>query len=149
MFSCDPWGSVEVPEKLVALCGKRQLPLGQSPVAPETKASVRSKSADREAKADEVRVLREQLTDALAQSKASDAELESVRGELTNEIKLRLDAEAGCARLDDALTTAKADVVAVGEKLTEAAGRIADLEQAQKLQPLQPHVSQKHNKHRR
>ena len=38
-YTCEPWGPIDVPDELVDCFRRMGLPLGQSPVAQETKAT--------------------------------------------------------------------------------------------------------------
>jgi len=135
-FVCEPWGTVDVPDEWVELCAKRTLPLGQSPVPAESKASARARAAQDTARADEVRVLKGQLEEAQAVAVSAQQEAEKAKRQLTTATER---ANALVAKLNEAetrLTRSADERAAIELKLEEMAGKLADLEKhrAQKIQ---------------
>ena len=138
-FSCEPWGPVDVPDEWVELCIKRTLPLGQSPVPAESKASARARAAQDTARADEIRVLRGQLEETQAVAASAQQEAEKTKRQLTTATE-RANALVGkLNEMETRLTRSEDEKAALELKLEEMAGKLADLEKhrAQKTQSQQ------------
>jgi hypothetical protein len=80
-FTCEPWGTVDIPEHLVDLVRKMGLPLGNAPMAPERKAVAVSDAAKDAARNDEIRLLRDRVRELEAQAAVDSAQIEREKGE--------------------------------------------------------------------
>jgi hypothetical protein len=143
-FACEPWGPVDVPDQWVELCAKRTLPLGQSPVPAESKASVRAKAAQDTARSDEVRVLKGQLEESQAVAVSAQKEAEDVKRKLTQEKDRSAALKAKLGEASTRLATLGDEKAALELKLEELAGKLADLEK--KATPKAYHNAQHQNR---
>lgn len=127
-FDCDPFGAVEVPDRLVDACRSRQLPLAVTPMAPEVKASVTVQDEMRTARADELKRARDEL--ALARAGESEARRAA---EECNTLKVAKVAECDALgqrvlELEEALRAERADKDAALAELKQTAAKLADAE---------------------
>lgn len=123
-FKCDAWGSIDIPDKFVAACKSRGLPLGPSPVAPEIRAK-RKVEDDRLATDDSaVRAIANERDEAKANLESARAELEKASVEISNARSEAEKLKKSCADLHRQLNDAKAAKEAA-EKLAAAAQNAA------------------------
>lgn len=122
-FTCEPWGSVDVPEELVGAAKSRGLPLGPVQVAPEVRAHVRI--AEERAAADQAPLLalRKEADEALAREKAAIAELERCQGDLARLNRDYRETNERIATLTDKLARAEADKAAAETLLSETSAQ--------------------------
>lgn len=81
-FACEPWGAVDLPEKLVPIANAYGLPLGSVPVPPELRAQQRVVDEQENAKSDALRALRNEIRDAKAVAEAASKEVEKLQLQL-------------------------------------------------------------------
>lgn len=128
-FSCEPWGSVELPENLVVHCRKRGIPLDVVPVAPEMRAHVRMQDEIDAARADDIKALQRQVKTAQASEAFAKEELNRVQLQ-SDKVGARCrELEAECARLEAELESCKADKRAADELIEETAKQATDAEE--------------------
>ena len=72
-FTCDPWGSVDVPREYVDPCKKLGLPLAETPIAPELRAARRVEEERAAASDDVFSKVQADLKDALAAKESANA----------------------------------------------------------------------------
>jgi hypothetical protein len=137
-FSCEPWGPVDVPDEWVELCIKRTLPLGQSPVPAESKASARARAAQDTARADEVRVLKGQLEEAQAVAISAQQEAEKAKRQLTTATERSNALVSKLNELETRLTRSEDEKAALELKLEQMAGKLADIEKLRSQKVQQP-----------
>lgn len=75
VYTCAPYGEVEVPDMFVMSCKARGLPLDVTPVAPEVKANESLEGASEAAKKDQIFALQKSLGEAVASEKVAKIEL--------------------------------------------------------------------------
>jgi chromosome segregation ATPase len=82
VFTCEPWGSLEIKESLVPFVLQLGVPIGKIPVAPEIKAQRRVEQAQTEAAEDVTRQLRDSLLASQAETAAARREVDIRQSEL-------------------------------------------------------------------
>ena len=127
-FECQPWGAVDVPEKLVDAAKKLGLPLGMAPVAPEQKARRIAAIEENGARSDENRNLRLKLEASTAQLATSEKTLANVKAD-----RARVAAELAASQKagDEArvlIKTLEADKQSMRAEIAKQAERIVELE---------------------
>lgn len=115
-YTCDAWGSVEIPDMFVMHCKTRGLPLDVSPVAPEVRANVGLADATSKANSDELVILRNEVELARSSEKSAKSELEKVKTSLS-------DAQSDATKLQ----------VSVAEQKRVNGEQKAELQAAEKL----------------
>lgn len=99
-FSCAPFDYVEIPDDLVDPCRSRGLPLGVTPIAPETKAKSALDAEQEAARKDEFRQLRLELETVQAGERTAKSTAESLSDQLSDSAKTvqRLEQELVAAK---------------------------------------------------
>jgi chromosome segregation ATPase len=123
-FTFEPFGSCEVPEELVPHIRAQKVPVGEVPVTPERKAHAAAEEGAAEIRNDELRVLRERVVLAEADSKAARAEVSAAE-----ERRDTAEAQVGALRaritaLESELAAAKADANAAEELVHEQSKKL-------------------------
>lgn len=127
-FSCEPYGSVDVPDELVPFARKRGLPLSGAPVAAEAKALRKAEAEKKYAEESDVIKMRDQLAVLEASVKTAEVELDKERAAATKLAKKADNLEDKLREANDALSKSHADAKALDAQLREQATRIAELE---------------------
>lgn len=128
VYGCDPWGAVEVPDRLVGICKRRTLPLGPTPVAAENRAAAKARAAQDAARNDETFKLRSAVDAHAADAQAAKQEAEEVKGRLGGLREKLAAAQAEVGRLRTELTAAHDEKAAVEKQLEELAHKVAEYE---------------------
>ncbi len=137
VFTCEPWGSVDIPDGLVQACVSMGLPLGVSATAPEQRAQERIEEEKRARENDAFAAVLRRAEAAEADAKAAKAELERLQVAMSDTraafVKLSTERDA----LAGELARTKADKDAAERLLSEQAQRAEDAEvKAQKAEAL-------------
>lgn len=131
VYTCEPWGSVEVPDQLVELCKSRRLPLAVTPVAPETKASVLVADERRAAEAAEVNQLKARVAELESGMAAASEELDRAQRERTQAVERIAELDAYAAANEDAIRSLEAERAALRKQVTELVDKLTPLEAAE------------------
>lgn len=128
-FSCAPWESVDIPGDLADACKRRGLPLGVTPVPPETRATRRVEESKQAASNDELTALKAQIKDAKAEA-ASSSEFAAKQQRATESLTQKLrETQAENARLREQLSSVTADKKAAEDLLSDTAKQATHAEE--------------------
>ncbi len=97
VYTCEPWGSVEIPDMFVMHCKSRGLPLDTVAIPPEVRADTTLADANDKARNDEAIRLRHEAETAKISEAAAKAELESLLKVLESEKAKSLKLEVSLA----------------------------------------------------
>jgi hypothetical protein len=127
-YTCEPWGTVDIPEHLVDLVRKMGLPLGNAPMAPERKAVAVSEAAKDAARNDEIRLLRDRVRELEAQAAVDSSQLEREKGDsfAARESAARLSKELSLAT--ERAASAERDGAAFKAQISDLMATIVELE---------------------
>lgn len=127
-YSCEAWGSVDVPEELWPACKKLGLPLDVASVPPELRAQVRIEDERKASDDSALHALKERAEMAEASARSLKDELQRNIVELAESRGETKRANDEILALKSALARANADKKAAEEMLDAEAKRATDAE---------------------
>ncbi len=125
VFSCDPYGDLEVQSELVEHIKARGVPLSVSPVTPEVRAAETIEAASDAARKDEIANLNKQLTEAVAGEKSVKSELEKSLADLALLEQDKAGLSLELSQLKDKYKKVSEDMNALNRTLEEQAKELA------------------------
>jgi regulator of replication initiation timing len=128
-FTCEPWGSVDVPDAMVAGCRRRGLPLDSVPAAPEIRARVRMSDEVQAAQDADTKRMRDAIAAAEASARAAKEALEQAQLDLGAALEDGRKLKDENAKLRKEIASAKADKKAAEELIAETAKQATDSEE--------------------
>jgi hypothetical protein len=120
-YTCEPYGSVDIPDMFVKHCKKRGLALDVSPVPSEVRANATLRDATEAARSDELVLLRNEVELAKASEKEAKRSLELEMLARSKDADRQLKTETSLAEAKRVLTEKSGELKASEELLAETA----------------------------